>query len=393
MKPRPSGRLARAQARALGAVGVIEPAFRGCEKPVSRGYGLAVSCRKCGPCLARIQLDAEGRSIAEFYGCDAVFFVTLTIGGDDRVGGVAGNGNAAALNAELVRQFEWRLSAAIRRQAGRPVSVRFLMTGEYGPERDRPHYHGVIYLRGWSELPGLAESVMTRKRFFWGRPGVETHGYPVFGDGLVIWPHGFVSVRPAVPADAMYVCKYVTKDLDELAREYTGRKRRMQPMVPRRPFMGQRFFEALIGRHVEAGLPLRFDAYQVTSLPGLERWRKEYLVPRRHQWSLYALYRDLWAKAHAANPARCPALPPRSLEIELVELRADGRRATVAFESLELHRRLRDLRANNAVRRGRRRMPEGNAYREWTRGDASLGGNDFEDLEAFWSQGRKNRRD
>lgn len=77
------------------------------------------------------------------------------------------------------------------------VNFRYFFVGEYGPQTNRPHYHGILF-----NLPFSWDSLSK---------GMKLHEFL-----LKKWGKGFVTVRPAEPISLSYTAKYCIKPYDEI---------------------------------------------------------------------------------------------------------------------------------------------------------------------------------
>lgn len=76
-------------------------------------------------------------------------------------------------------------------------SFRYFFVGEYGPQTNRPHYHGILF-----NLPFSWDSLSR---------GMKLHEFLEKK-----WGKGFVTVRPAEPISLSYTAKYCIKPYDEI---------------------------------------------------------------------------------------------------------------------------------------------------------------------------------
>lgn len=132
----------------------------------------------------------------------------------------------------------WQLFAKRLRASKGPFS--FLMSGEYGAERDRPHFHACVF--------GL--SFDDRKLFKSGDSGSDLYT----SDSLSkLWPNGHCSVGDVTFQSAGYVARYVVKkasrgltnDERYLRYDENGVAYWLEPeygQASRRPALGKRWF-------------------------------------------------------------------------------------------------------------------------------------------------------
>lgn len=81
----------------------------------------------------------------------------------------------------------------------RPIKIRFFLCGEYGEEKERPHYHAIIF--GW--VPTDLRRLKRRGEFV-------LYSSAFLDD---VWGKGFVSVGFVTFDSACYVANYATKKI------------------------------------------------------------------------------------------------------------------------------------------------------------------------------------
>lgn len=150
-----------------------------CIAKVHLRNGQVVSCRKCWQCEAVYVQDITGRAIAEKKTSDKTFVITLTYGGGDRT-------DAALLNYRNVQLMLKRIRASFKKPTS---SLRYIISGEYGSERGRAHWHAILFFKG--EHPKFKYE--TR----------YNHS---------IWPEGYIYVEKPTYQNMNYAVKYALKD-------------------------------------------------------------------------------------------------------------------------------------------------------------------------------------
>ena len=139
-----------------------------------------------------------------------------------------------SLNVKDWQDFAKRL----RKKIG---PFRYFHAGEYGDDKNRPHYHAAIF--GF-DFPD-------KKYFKQGSRGDSLYSSELLSE---VWQKGFVSVGSLTPASARYISKYVTKRKTgpEAEEEYsrvnvlTGEVFKVAPCyatMSRRPGLGRKFYE------------------------------------------------------------------------------------------------------------------------------------------------------
>jgi len=124
---------------------------------------------------------------------------------------------------------------ALKRLRAAGHACRYLVVGELGERKGRPHWHALIFWDGDGPplpeaLPGQHGKRENDKRRDWGR----------------FWPHGHVQVTPQASADAVrYMVKYIQKGGPTGARLKTSK----------RPAIGQQYLDARAQRQGAQGAP------------------------------------------------------------------------------------------------------------------------------------------
>lgn len=137
------------------------------------------SCGKCEGCLKEHSRQWAVRCLHESKCHEANSFVTLTY----------------EVNPEVLDYEDFRL---FLRRVRRSAPVRYFAAGEFGELRGRPHWHALLFGRGFQDLVS------------WGTgPGGSTLYRSAELEKL--WPHGFSSVGDVTFASASYVARYVLK--------------------------------------------------------------------------------------------------------------------------------------------------------------------------------------
>lgn len=145
-----------------------------------------IPCGKCIGCAADRRLEWAIRMCHEAQGHDQNSFLTLTY--DD-------NHLVDKLDVEHCQQFIRDLRYAA------DVPIRYFITGEYGDQTRRPHYHAIIF--GADFLGG---------RYTY-RISDQLYGNKWLED---VWRfRGHIAIGQFSTATAMYVAGYVNKKLDD----------------------------------------------------------------------------------------------------------------------------------------------------------------------------------
>lgn len=143
----------------------------------------------CGKCLnCRIQRAKEWsiRLMHESFYHDDSIFLTLTY--DDEY--LPEDGMISKIEAQ---NFIKRLRKHLE-----PRKIRYFITGEYGDESDRPHYHAIIFNLG------LTDHNIRR----------SSNGYHVLdGPAKKSWKKGWIQAGTVTPDSTLYVAGYIQKKL------------------------------------------------------------------------------------------------------------------------------------------------------------------------------------
>lgn len=159
-----------------------------------------------------------GRVNAEMQDGKDCWFITLTYGGGYE------NPKAYWLDYKDVQDTFKRLRKAKFR-------FRYFIVGEYGSQKDRAHWHALIF---WETKPPLA--VFNTE-----------HDWP-------FWPHGhsYIETPRSRTATAIYICKYLLKDDTAPMRFST------------KPALGEGYLGRYAERLARQGLPLFKDGPRYT---------------------------------------------------------------------------------------------------------------------------------
>ena len=166
-------------------------------------------CGKCMPCLITRSQIWTGRILMESKMHEKSAFITLTYADEYLPSG-------AHLDIVHCQNFIRTL-----RKHMRPRQLRYLLVGEYGTEKQRPHYHAVLFGIGSEELISILPKV-------WTKGSVEPNRFKPYGD---------LSVK-----NARYLARYVTKKLH--SEKLDGRPKEFQ-IQSRSPAIGDAFIQQI----------------------------------------------------------------------------------------------------------------------------------------------------
>ena len=181
-----------------------------------------VRCMQCYGCKRYRQVNWSINSFGEQEALTSAWFITLTYR--------AGETGENWLQYSDVQKMFKRL-----RKAGFPL--RYLVAGEYGGMKGRPHWHVIIWWQG--EVPEMGEPLPNQAN----KRGADLRREWSF------WPYGHVTVSDEVDINAIrYISKYITKQ--------EGRAGKF--VMSKSPAIGQEFLDNHAARHAAQGsVPLR----------------------------------------------------------------------------------------------------------------------------------------
>lgn len=197
------------------------------------GYKIKVPCGQCIGCRLDYARNWALRSWHEVntYGYDNNMFITLTYNNEHLP-------ENNSLDVKVMQDFLKRL----RYYAGN--DVRYMLCGEYGEKRGRPHYHLCIYNYVFPDINWSKPYAFDKSK------GVMYYRSNFLENNLWTKPYsneslGFSLIGKVTFESANYVARYITKKVrskDEkyLYELYHGRQREFMTMS-RRPGLGNEF--------------------------------------------------------------------------------------------------------------------------------------------------------
>lgn len=298
-------------------------------RPIDDPKRAWVHCGKCRNCLRDRAKDWVGRSIAEAYGADRAYFVTLTVGGSPyyRQRG-EDNMRAILFHKADVQSFIDRLRTYTRRDWVKrlkeggidhremvPPKLRMFYVGEHGDELGRVHYHLLLYMYGCEApddvLPWLDKCVNHGAM----DASVDLRHFPAAGSGdRTYWPWGYCRWQEAHPRHSHYLAWYVNKGWDGGAGDV------MRPGISTRPLLGAGYFDALASDYVAAGLSPQARTYRTPyDNPNYEGKPLEFWLSDAGARYLVRSFKSQWAAAFAADPRNFPREWPRSDFVDVID--------------------------------------------------------------------------
>lgn len=226
---------------------------------------LTLSCKQCIGCRLVYSRDWAIRCMHENQMHDESCFITLTYNND----------SIPPFGDLVYRHFQLFMKSL--RYKFRPRKIRFFMSGEYGEQFDRPHFHALLF------------GVTFGDRVLFKR---MPSGFDIYTSELLssLWPHGHSSVANVSFESAAYVARYVVKKVTGSAAEdhyqrvdcMTGEVRSVSPEFAKmslKPGIGATWFEKFKGDvypedycivdGIKLPPPKAYDKY-LMSLPSLE---------------------------------------------------------------------------------------------------------------------------
>ena len=254
---------------------------------------MLIPCKHCLACQRAKAMDWATRAAQEilYHPEGTSYFVTLTYDeeslprwykDDSEEGGhmIRGPGDGVpCLWHKDTQDYHKRLRKnqeyAAKKRGEEPEHIRFLMCGEYGTKKGRPHYHEVIsglalpdvkYLRAKSKTQLLFESKHLQK----------------------MWPWGRVEIQDATQEAAAYVAQYTVKKAYSLeAQRLYGEKGIRAPYICVSRGYGSEWALDHWDDYVNRGVKMVVHTAHGTRQAGLTAWakrkRKEAMTPEERE--------------------------------------------------------------------------------------------------------------
>lgn len=199
--------------------------------------GFNIPCGKCIGCRLDYSRTWANRLMCEllYHDPDNCWFVTLTYNNEN----VPVNNYVDSETGELkeslsLRKRDVQLFHKILRNSYKGWKLKFFLSGEYGEETKRPHYHSIYF-----DLP-----LDFTKLDIWS---VTSQGYTLYKCRELeeIWNRGNVIVSQVSWQTCAYTARYVTKKLNGNAAEFYELFN-LEPefaLMSRRPGLGRKYLE------------------------------------------------------------------------------------------------------------------------------------------------------
>lgn len=212
--------------------------------------------------------DWVGRNLAEARSASAAFVVRLSYGRNEANDEI--HERTVVLTYSDVQKYLKRL-----RRHG--YTVRYFVTGEYGPKNGRAHWHIILYFYGNIPPHKLEDN-------FYMCP---------------FWDHGYSYWTKADLGSARYVCKYVLKDMDEYGRH-------AHLAMTKKPPLGGVWFKKWAEEFVQQGLAPQTPEYTFPDVTFKDRdgrtQRKKFWLVRHTRDLFLEHFIATWAAERPSQP-------------------------------------------------------------------------------------------
>lgn len=156
------------------------------EKALFPKQPIFIPCRQCMGCRMSRSVDWAIRSELERKGHDASCFLTLTYDAEH-----------LPESGSLVKADHQLFIRKLRKEIA-PVKVRFMMCGEYGPLRERPHFHFCLYGYDFPDRVPI---------------DLGSNGDVLYRSDLLdrVWGKGLAKIGSLTFQSSAYVARYILK--------------------------------------------------------------------------------------------------------------------------------------------------------------------------------------
>lgn len=175
-----------------------------CDNPfILKETGVPFPCGKCLLCRNRRASGWSFRLRKQLEVSDCAFFVTLTYNTDYVP---LSDKGYMTLQKNHCQKFIKRL-----RKAQQSNDIKYYLAGEYGDDRDRPHYHIILFNCQLSTLIGahMAKIVMRTPEMY--LDGKYHYDSKHWADPETGQPYGAISIGTVTMASIGYTLKYIQK--------------------------------------------------------------------------------------------------------------------------------------------------------------------------------------
>lgn len=205
-------------------------------KTYSRDKLLKIPCGQCVGCRLAYSRQWANRCLLELQYHDSAYFATFTYD-DDHVPRTyyPDPETGEAIPALTLQKRDWQLlMKRIRKRFG-DDHIRFFMSGEYGSETFRPHYHAILFGLHLDDLQ-VYKTVREAGQLYtyYNSPSLQE-----------CWPNGYVVVGEVTWESCAYTARYVMKKLKGKEAEFYE-KHNIQPefcLMSRRPGIARQYYD------------------------------------------------------------------------------------------------------------------------------------------------------
>lgn len=206
-------------------------------QPVGNKFGdiMFLPCGQCEACRAQHARTWANRLLMELQYHDSAYFVTLTYDNDH----VPISRSREEIPHMTLDKRDCQLFMKKLRKAFPNDKLRYFLSGEYGDQTHRPHYHMILF--GLHLVNSNGEVIELE------RCGENEFGNPYFRCEALndIWQNGNVLLADVTWESCCYVAQYCMKKLKGEARHFYEDVNIQPPFVlmSRKPGIGYQWFE------------------------------------------------------------------------------------------------------------------------------------------------------
>lgn len=193
-------------------------------------------CGRCIGCRIDYSRQWANRCMLELQSHDSSYFCTFTYD-DDHVprSYYADPETGEAFQSLTLSKRDFQLLMKRIRKKYSDDHIRFFMSGEYGSETFRPHYHAILFGLHLDDLvPYKTVREGGEYYTYYNSPGLQE-----------CWPFGYVVVGEVTWESCAYTARYIMKKLKGKESEFYGRHN-IQPefsLMSRRPGLAREYYD------------------------------------------------------------------------------------------------------------------------------------------------------
>lgn len=225
---------------------------------------VVLPCGKCEKCLCLRAKNWSIRAMHEARYYEHNSFITLTYrdselpfnyidGAITHRGGLNSYDNPATLNKRDFQLFMKRLRKMLDIKG---IKIKYLMCGEYGDLRSRPHYHAIIFGYQFEDLEEVPNNPGSKDKLYDSKTLED------------LWTHGKVKVGEVTTQSIAYTCRYTMKKMygDDGIKEYQDTNR-IPPYLAVSHGVGKRFYEEFHAQIIQNDYVLHPEKFTKCQLP------------------------------------------------------------------------------------------------------------------------------